>query len=152
MPAYDALMPAIRIIRHTLLDTGEAWRRLTDWERHAAAVPLTRAIIETPPPTHTGTRFTMRTGVGSITFDDPMEVTLWQPPHTGSAGLVRLVKHGRVVRGRAEIELRPSPAGGCEAEWREDLRVRGLGRPFDPLVTAAARLFFTRALDRLLRP
>lgn len=152
MPAYDALMPAIRIIRHTLLDPGEAWRRLTDWERHGAAVPLTRAIIETPPPTHTGTRFTMRTGVGRITFDDPMEVTLWQPPRDDSAGLVRLVKHGRVVRGRAEIELRPSPRGGCEAEWREELRVRGLGRPFDPLVAAAARLFFARALDRLLRP
>ncbi|MFE9559586.1 SRPBCC family protein [Streptomyces sp. NPDC006487] len=145
-------MPAIRIIHHTLLDTGEAWRRLTDWERHASAVPLTRAIIETPPPTHTGTRFTMRTGVGSITFDDPMEVTLWQPPHAGSAGLVRLVKHGRVVRGRAEIEIRPAPAGGCEAEWREELHVRGLGRPFDPLVAAAARLFFTRALEALLRP
>ncbi|MET9855955.1 SRPBCC family protein [Streptomyces sp. NPDC006450] len=145
-------MPAIRIIRRTLLDTGEAWRRLTDWELHAAAVPLTRAIIETPPPTHTGTRFTMRTGVGSITFDDPMEVTLWQPPRGASAGLVRLVKHGRVVRGEAEIELRPSPAGGCEAEWREELRVRGLGRPFDPLVTAAARLLFTRALEALLRP
>lgn len=152
MPAYDALMPAIRIIHRTLLDTGEAWTRLTDWERHAAAVPLTRAIIETPPPTHNGTRFTMRTGVGSITFDDPMEVTLWRPPQDGSAGLVRLVKHGRVVRGRAEIELRPSPAGGCEAEWREELRVRGLGRPFDPLVAAAARLCFSRALKALLRP
>ncbi|MFD5148093.1 SRPBCC family protein [Streptomyces sp. NPDC058401] len=145
-------MPAIRIIRHTLLGPEEAWSRLTDWERHGAAVPLTRAIIETPPPTHTGTRFTMRTGVGSITLDDPMEVTLWRPPREGSAGLVRLVKHGRVVRGRAEIELRPAPRGGCEAEWREELSVRGLGRPFDPVVAAAARLFFSRALDRLLRP
>ncbi|MFE4632097.1 SRPBCC family protein [Streptomyces sp. NPDC056773] len=144
-------MPAIRIIRHTLLEPAEAWRRLTDWERHASVVPLTRAIIETPPPTHTGTRFTMRTGVGRITFDDPMEVVRWQPPGEGSAGLVGLVKHGRAVRGRAEIELRPAPGGGCEAEWREELRVRGLGRPFDPLVAAAARLLFARALDALLR-
>ncbi|MCY0926314.1 SRPBCC family protein [Streptomyces sp. H27-H1] len=145
-------MPAIRIIRRTVLAPEEAWRRLTDWERHGAVVPLTRAIIETPPPTHTGTRFTMRTGVGRITFDDPMEVTFWQPPRDGSAGLVRLVKHGRAVRGRAELELRPSPAGGCEAQWREELHVRGLGRPFDPLVATAARLLFTRALEALLRP
>ncbi|MGW6709784.1 hypothetical protein ACWGDE_33530 [Streptomyces sp. NPDC054956] len=90
--------------------------------------------------------------MGSITFDDPMEVTVWRPPRGTSPGLVRLVKHGRAVLGWAEIEIRPSPAGGCEVEWREELRLRGLGRPFDPLVAAAARVLFGRALDRLLRP
>lgn len=152
MPDYDALMPAIRIIRRTRFAPSRAWLRLTDWERHGAQVPLTRAIIETPPPTHTGSRFTMRTGVGRITFDDPMEVTRWQPPGETSPGLVELVKHGRVITGRAEIEVRPSPHGGCEVEWREELRVRGLGRPFDSLVAAAARFVFARALDGLLRP
>lgn len=53
---------------------------LTDWERHGAQVPLTRTIIETPPPTHVGTIFTARTGVSRITFDDRMEVVVWRPP------------------------------------------------------------------------
>lgn len=151
MPDYHALMPAIRIIRRTRLAPSEAWWRLTDWERHAEQVPLTRMIIETAPPTHVGTRFTARTGVAGITFDDPMEVTVWRPPGDTSAGLVRLVKHGCAVRGWAEIEVRPVP-GGSEAEWREDLSLRGLPRLCDPLTAAAARFLFGRAMARLLRP
>lgn len=110
---------------------------LTDWERHGAQVPLTRTIIETPPPTHVGTIFTARTGVSRITFDDRMEVVVWRPPAEGSPGLVRLEKRGRTVTGWAEIEIRPLAAGGAEIHWREDLRVRGLPRALDPLVAAA---------------
>ncbi|MFB6811804.1 SRPBCC family protein [Streptomyces sp. NPDC056387] len=144
-------MPGIRIIHRTSLPPAEAWRRVTDWERHGAQVPLTRTIIGTEPPTRVGTRFTARTGVGSITFDDPMEVALWQPPADASPGLVRLEKRGRAVTGWAEIGVRPGPAGGSVVEWREELHVRGLGRRFDPLVAAAGRLLFSRALARLLR-
>ncbi|MET9607518.1 SRPBCC family protein [Streptomyces sp. NPDC006512] len=149
-------MPAIRIIRRSPLPPAEVWRRLTDWERHGAQVPLTRTIIETEPPTHVGTRFTARTGVGRVTFDDTMEVVLWQPPAAPpaapSAGLVRLEKRGRAVTGRAEIEVRPLPSGGTEVHWREDLRPRGVPRLLDPLTAAAGRLLFTRALTRLLAP
>ncbi|RSS89157.1 SRPBCC family protein [Streptomyces sp. WAC05292] len=144
-------MPGIRIVHRTRLPPGEAWRRLTDWERHGTQVPLTRTTVETPPPTGVGTRFTARTGVGRLTFDDPMEVVSWRPPSDGREGTVRLVKRGRVVLGWAEIEVRPMEGGGAEVLWREDLRVRGFGRPFDPLVAAAGRLLFGRALVRLLR-
>ncbi|MCY0917141.1 SRPBCC family protein [Streptomyces sp. H27-G5] len=143
-------MPAIRIVRTTTLQPAEAWLRLTDWERHGAQVPFTRTTVETGPPTHVGTLFTARTGVGRLTFDDPMEVTLWTPPAGAAAGLVRLVKHGRVVRGWAEIEVRPHFPSGAQVHWREELSLRGLGRPFDPLVAAAGRFLFGRALDRLL--
>ncbi|OKK17777.1 Immediate-early protein 2 [Streptomyces sp. CB00455] len=143
-------MPAIRIIRRTQLPPAEAWRRLTDWERHGAQVPFTRTIVGTAPPTDVGTLFTARTGVGGITFDDPMEVVHWQPPDGSSAGLVKLVKRGRVVRGGAEIEVRPVAAGGAEVHWIEDLSLRGLPRALDPLVAWAGRLVFSRALHRLL--
>ncbi|GLX16464.1 hypothetical protein Slala02_09040 [Streptomyces lavendulae subsp. lavendulae] len=147
MPAYHALMPVIRIIRRTPLPPAEVWGRLTDWERHGEQVPLTRTIIETEPPTRAGTRFTARTGVGSITFDDTMEVVVWEPPR-----LVRLEKRGRTVTGWAEIELRPAPGGGTEVHWREDLRLRPLPRLLDPLVARAGHHLFARALVRLLRP
>lgn len=150
MPAYHALMPAIRIVHRTHLPAAEAWLRLTDWERHGAQVPLTRTIIETPPPTRVGTIFTARTGVGRITFEDPMEVTVWRPPTADAAGLVRLEKLGRAVTGWAEIEIRPRGTAGAEIHWREDLRLRGLPRALDPVVTAAARLLFGRALAHLL--
>ncbi|MEV7445869.1 SRPBCC family protein [Streptomyces sp. NPDC091204] len=144
-------MPGIRIVHRTSRPPDETWLRLTDWERHGAQVPLTRTIIFTAPPTRVGTIFTARTGVGRITFDDPMEVVVWQPPAGGSPGLVRLEKRGRSVTGWAEIEIRPLASGGTEVHWREDLRVRGLPRALDPVVAAAGRLLFGRALARLLR-
>lgn len=151
MPDYHALMPPIRIVHRTRLPAGEAWLRLTDWARHGAQVPFTRTTVETAPPTRVGTRFTARTGVWRVAFDDPMEVTVWRPPATGSAGLVRLDKRGRVVLSWAEIEVRPLEPAGAEVHWREDLRVRGLGRFFDPVVALAGRIMFGRALARLLR-
>ncbi|MFD9410552.1 SRPBCC family protein [Streptomyces sp. NPDC059989] len=145
-------MPAIRIVHRTRLPAPEAWLRLTDWERHGAQVPLTRTIIATPPPTGVGTIFTARTGVGRITFDDPMEVTVWRPPAPDTPGLVRLEKRGRAVTGWAEIEIRPLAADGSEVHWREDLRLRGLPRALDPAVAAAGRFLFGRAVARLLAP
>ncbi|MFD3544535.1 SRPBCC family protein [Streptomyces sp. NPDC058655] len=144
-------MPGIRIIHHTVLPPSETWRRLTDWERHGAQVPFTRTTVETPPPTRVGTVFTARTGVGRVTFDDRMEVTLWRPPAGAAPGLVRLEKRGRAVTGVAEIEVRPLPGGGAEVHWREELRLRGLPRALGPLVDAAGRLVFSRALHRMLR-
>ncbi|MEU9237006.1 SRPBCC family protein [Streptomyces subrutilus] len=144
-------MPGIRIIHRTPLEPAVSWSRLTDWERHGERVPLTRTIIETAPPTRVGTVFTARTGVGRITFDDPMEVVAWRPPAAGRGGFVRLVKRGRTVTGWAEIEIRPLAAGGSEIHWREDLRVRGLPRVLDPAVALAGRLLFSRALRGLLR-
>ncbi|WP_405532354.1 SRPBCC family protein [Streptomyces avidinii] len=145
-------MPAIRIVHRTSFPPVEAWPMLTDWERHGAQVPLTRTIIETAPPTHVGTIFTARTGVSRITFDDRMEVVVWRPPTEGLPGLVRLEKRGRSVTGWAEIEIRTLAAGGSEIHWREDLRLRGLPRALDPVVAAAGRFLFGRALARLLRP
>src|SRR5258708_29242872 len=57
----------------TLFRSEESWRRLTDWPRHAAVVPLTRVTVRTPPPTGEGTVFVARSGVGPLVFDDPME-------------------------------------------------------------------------------
>ncbi|MFG2620834.1 SRPBCC family protein [Streptomyces sp. NPDC048507] len=139
-------MPVIRIIRRSPLPPAEAWRRVTDWERHGAQVPLTRTIIETPPPTASGTRFTARTGVGRITFDDPMEIVRWDPPR-----LVRLEKRGRIVTGWAEIEIRAAADGGSEVHWREELRLSALPRFLDPLTARAGRVLFGHALTRLLR-
>ncbi|WP_030852884.1 hypothetical protein [Streptomyces sp. NRRL F-4474] len=143
-------MPVFRIIHRTSAPVAEAWSRLTDWQRHGAQVPLTRTIIETAPPTRAGTIFTARTGVGRITFDDRMEVVVWRPPAADSAGLVRLEKRGRAVTGWAEIEIRPLAEGGAEIHWREEVRLRGLPRALDPVVAAAGRLLFGRAIARLL--
>ncbi|MCP3820039.1 SRPBCC family protein [Streptomyces sp. A3M-1-3] len=142
-------MSVIRIVRHTRMSPDEVWRRLTDWERHAGHVPLTRTVVLTPPPTHVGTRFTARTGLGRAGVDDPMEVVRWEPPTSARPGRCRLEKRGRVVLGWVEIEVRPAGAG-TRILWLEDLRVRGLPRILDPLTVSAGRLLFGRALTGLL--
>ncbi|GAA3368764.1 SRPBCC family protein [Streptomyces sannanensis] len=130
------------IERHTPLPAGEAWRRLTDWERHAASVPLTRITV-------TATGFVARTGLGRAGFDDPMEVVHWEPPEAGRAGRCRLEKRGSVVTGWAELEVAPA-GGGSVVTWREELCLRGLPRLLDPLLAPAGRRVFGRAMRSVL--
>lgn len=54
------------------------------------------------------------------------------------------------MTGWAEIEIRPSPAGGSEIHWREELRLRHLPRLLDPVVAQAGRRLFGRAMRGLL--
>ncbi|MEU3524001.1 SRPBCC family protein [Streptomyces sp. NPDC038707] len=142
-------MPPFSLTRTVPLPPHEAWRRLTEWPRHADAVPLTRIRVLTPAPTRAGTRFVARSRLGPFTVDDVMEITVWQPPAGEEAGVCRLEKRGRVILGWAEIEVRPAP-GGSRTVWREDLRVRFLPRVFDGVLERAARRMFGRAADRLL--
>lgn len=144
-------MTLFRIERTTASAPGEAWRRLTDWPAHGARVPFTRTRVLTPGGTKVGTRFTARTGIGRAGFDDPMEVVRWEPPAAGRPGVCRLEKHGRTVLGWAVIEVREAPGGGSVVVWTEELRLRGLPRAADPLLNAAGRLLFGRAMDGLLR-
>ncbi|MER5750713.1 SRPBCC family protein [Streptomyces sp. NPDC002088] len=144
-------MVNFQLERTVPLPLDEAWRRLTEWPRHGDVVPLTRVTVVTPPPTHEGTLIVARSGIGPLSFDDRMEVTVWQPPYEDEPGLCRLEKRGRVVLGWAEIEVRPGPGGRARVIWREELRVRLLPSLFDPLLRVAARSVFGRAVNRLLR-
>ncbi|MFF8814822.1 SRPBCC family protein [Streptomyces pactum] len=142
-------MALIAFRRRSPLPPAEAWRRVTDWPRHSAHVPLTRLSTEPPGPTRTGTVVLARTGRGRLGFDDPMEVVRWEPPGPDGTGRCRLVKRGRVVVGWAEIEVRPDGAGSV-VSWREEARVRLLPRLFDPPTAWAGRRIFGRVVDTLL--
>ncbi|MFJ4282317.1 SRPBCC family protein [Streptomyces massasporeus] len=133
------------------LPLDEAWRRITRWPGHGEAVPLTVVGVEPPGPTREGSRVVARSGVGPLVFDDPMEVTVWQPPEDGTPGMCRLEKRGRVVLGWAELEVRPGPGGRTRVIWREEIRIRFLPPLFDGLVRSSSRYVFGRALNRLLR-
>jgi hypothetical protein len=137
--------------RASPLPVDQSWRRLTNWPRHADVVPLTRVTVLTPPPTHVGTVFVARSGVGPVAFDDPMEVVVWQPPVGGGPGVCRLIKRGTFVTGWAEIEVHPSGDGGSRVVWREELRVRWLSAFFDRPLAWTGRRMFGRAAEGLLR-
>ncbi|MEV0241147.1 SRPBCC family protein [Streptomyces sp. NPDC050674] len=144
-------MANIQLERTAPLPLDEAWRRITRWPRHGGAVPLTVVRVEPPGPTREGTLVVARSGAGPLFFDDPMEVTVWQPPEGGAAGVCRLEKRGRVVLGWAELEVRPGPGGRARVIWREEIRVRFLPSLFDGVVRRSSRYVFGRALNRLLR-
>ncbi|MFJ7175101.1 SRPBCC family protein [Streptomyces massasporeus] len=133
------------------LPLDEAWRRITRWPRHGDAVPLTVVEVVPPGPTREGSRVVARSGAGPLVLYDPMEVTVWQPPQDGAAGVCRLEKRGRVVLGWAELEVRPGPGGRTRVIWREEIRIRFLPSLFDGLVQRSSRYVFGRALNRLLR-
>ncbi|MDR6977795.1 hypothetical protein J2X68_004519 [Streptomyces sp. 3330] len=144
-------MAFFQLERTVPLSLDDAWRRLTEWPRHGDVVPLTRVTVLTPAPTRAGTVFEARSGLGPLSFADRMEVTEWQPPSDGEPGRCRLEKRGRVVLGWAEIEVRPGPGGRARVLWREEVRVRFLPSLVDPLLGAAGRSVFGRAVNRLLR-
>ncbi|MFE8011623.1 SRPBCC family protein [Streptomyces antibioticus] len=144
-------MVTFQLERTVPLPLEEAWRRLTEWHRHGDVVPLTRITVVTPPPTREGTVFVARTGVGPLAVDDRMEVTVWCPPEGDEPGLCRLEKRGRIVRGWAEIEVRPGPGGRARVIWREELRVRPLPSAADPLLGSFSRRMYGQAVNRLLR-
>ncbi|MFE5486072.1 SRPBCC family protein [Streptomyces sp. NPDC056527] len=143
-------MSLFRVERASALSAEEAWRRLTDFRAHGRLVPLTRTRLLSPGATGVGTRFVARTGVGRLAFDDPMEVVRWEPPAVGRPGRCRLEKRGRVVLGRAEIEVHGTAGGGSRAVWVEELRVRGVPGFLDPVLALAGRRLFGRAMDGLL--
>ncbi|PPS84086.1 Immediate-early protein 2 [Streptomyces sp. MH60] len=144
-------MAVFSLERTVPLAPAEAWRRLTRWERHGDTVPLTRVTAGPPGPTRRGTLVVARTGAGPLAFDDPMEVSVWQPPRGDTPGRCRLVKRGRVVRGWAEIEVAAEPGGRARVGWREELDVRFLLPLLDGLLGRAGRHVFGRTVDHLLR-
>ncbi|WP_299541566.1 SRPBCC family protein [uncultured Streptomyces sp.] len=145
-------MAVFRIERFTPLPPAEAWRRVTDWERHGAFVPLTSVTVSPGPPVGPGSIVVARTGMGPLGFDDPMEVVRWTPPEAGRAGLCLLEKRGGTVLGRASIDVVPT-GSGSHVVWVEELgvrRLRRLARWTDPLIAASGRRVFGRVLDGLL--
>lgn len=138
------------LVQHrSRLPVGEAWRRLTDWERHGAHVPLTRILVTTPQPTGVGTRFVARTRLGPVAVDDVMEVVRWQPPSDGAPGLCRLQKRGSAVTGWAELEVGAHDTGSWVV-WREALHVTGLPRWCDTLTNRLGHRVFGRVVRGLL--
>ena len=130
---------------------GRTWAALVDWPAHGRWVPLTTVRVLTPTGEGVGARFVGRTGLGPLGFDDPMEITEWEPPADGRPGRCRVVKQGRVVLGSAWFEVRDLPGGRSEVAWTEDVELFGAGltRPLRRLVEIGGRLAFTRTLRQM---
>ena len=130
-------MAHIVIVREVSLEPDEAWRRLIDWPKHGEYVPLT-SITLTPRG------FDAFTGIGRVGFHDPMDVVESREP-----SYCRLEKRGRVVKGWAELSVKPL-GDGSRVTWREEIRLTGVPRVFDGLIRASSTRLFSRVVDGLL--
>lgn len=132
------------------IPASEAWERLVDWPRHSGWIPLTKVWI-TKETGGVGTRFVGRTGIGRLAFDDPMEVTHFEPPQGSAAGYCEVVKQGWLVSGTAGFTVFPQ-GSGCEVVWFEEIEIRPrwLFRLFSPLVIPVGAGQFRGVLTRAL--
>lgn len=141
-------MSGFEVVRRSRLSATDAWQRVTDWDRHAEFVPLTRIKVDRDPVTgHVS--FVARTAIGPVGFDDVMAVTYSRPPNGTKPGLARIVKQGRVVLGWAVLTVTPFESGS-EVRWHEVARLRGTRGPIAAVVDKVVAGGFGRLLDGLL--
>jgi hypothetical protein len=126
----------------------QTWRAATDWARQGEWIPLTRVRVTAGDGDRVGDRVVARTAVGPVGFDDPMEITAWQPPHR-----CEVVHHGRVVRGTGVFTVAPSTVGGSRFVWTErlDLPLGRVGTAGFALVRPLAVMSLRAALRRFAR-
>jgi hypothetical protein len=137
------------VIRHTHLEPAETWARLTDWERHGEFIPFTRVALTGIIRDAVGAAFVARTSYGPFHIDDPMDITVWQPPLWEQPGVCEIAKRGRVVTGWAILTVTKSEEGSM-VHWEEEARFRYGGPLLDLPNRVAGRRIFGRLVDGLL--
>lgn len=126
------------------------WGLVTDWSRHGDWIPLTTMTVERDTG-GVGTRFTGRSGVGRLAFDDPMEITSWEPPTPTRAGTAAIDHRGSLVLGHAEVQVVPLPGDRCRLRWTEDISLvsRKLSRAITLPIAVGGRLAFGSTLKKV---
>lgn len=162
-------MIRIRATEEMPASASRVWGLLTDWESHSRWIPATEVRVLSGDG-GLGTRFvgrssaalavpglgTASTGrlaplagaLGRVGFDDPMTVTVFDPPHEGHAGRCEIEKTGSVVLGTAGFTVAPTGADSCTVTWWEDVEVAPtrLTRWADPVTERVAAYGFARVL------
>ncbi len=135
----------------TSASVADTWALVTDWPAQSRWIAFTKVTIDREA-NGVGTRFTGRTQVGPIWFDDPMEVMIWEPPTEGKRGYCKVRKFGPWLLGTAEIVVEPA---GNEPDrttvtWKEAVTLRGVPAIFNPLVRAMGGILFRMTMRRAI--
>ena len=121
-------MGTFEVQREVAAPAPVVWATLVDWPNHGRWVPLTRVWVTSPSGDGVGAFFVGRTGLGPLSFDDPMVVTGWQPPDGEKAGRCDIRKTGRVVLGTAGFTVTPLGPQRCRVAWTETIEIVGVRR------------------------
>jgi hypothetical protein len=113
---------------------------VTDWDEQQVWMTGTAVRVTDGDGRSRGSRLVARTALGPVGFDDPMEITGWDPPRR-----VQVHHLGRFVRGDGAFEVEALPDGRSRFHWVEWLdlplgRVGQLGFPLaKPLLATGLR-------------
>lgn len=132
------------LTRESRLPAEDLWARVAALADHSATVPFTTTRASGGDP-GVGWRFTVRTALGRLRFDDPMVVEAWDPPRRW-----RIRKTG-LLHGWVEAVVTPC-AAGSRLDWTEELWLGGalVRRMTLPVGDIAGRVVFARVVDRLV--
>lgn len=126
-------------------------RRVLDLRGHSRVIPFTTvAPALAADQLEAGTRFSARTALGPLGFDDPMRVeaiSLGEGTQTASA---RIVKEGRVIRGSILLLVTAEP-GGAHVSWRQEVRLPWLPGLLQRPAALVIGLGYRRVIRRLLQ-
>jgi len=145
------------VVQEVRAPATDTWTALVDWPRHGQWAPLTTVRTVTARPDGVGAQFVARTGVGPLSFDDPMTVVVWEPPGGDAPGdrpgRCEVTKTGRVVRGRAWFTVAPAPGARSRVVWAEDVTVtpHRVTRFAGPLLSLSGRVGFAATLRAFAR-
>ncbi len=144
-------MGTFTVQRTVAAPAADVWALLMHWPNHGRWVPLTRVRTTSASAAGVGATFVGRSGLGPLSFDDPMMVTAWQPPGQSpgqSPGRCEIHKTGRVVLGDAWFTVTPLDSARCTVQWSETIQVAALRRlPLVGRVTdLVGRLTFAAAV------
>ncbi len=150
-------MSAVQIERTVPTPVDRVWATLTDFAAYGDWIPLTVMRVDTPPK-RVGWGFAGKTGLGPVGFLDSMLVTRWRPPVDGGVGRFAVLKTGRVLRGWADVTVKPLTGSGggstslTRVIWREEIvpRPQLVGRMLAPLTDPVTHRLFAAALDKML--
>lgn len=136
-------MGTFTVQRAVAAPAADVWALLVHWPNHGRWVPLTRVRTTSASAAGVGATFVGRSGLGPLGFDDPMVVTVWQPP-----GRCEIHKTGRVVLGDAWFTVTALDPARCTVQWSETIQVAALRRlPLVGRVTdLVGRLTFAAAV------
>lgn len=114
-------MSDVVVSRESTAPVARLWQVATDWVGHGRFFPFTTVLVgaaESGADTGVGLRLHAATRFGPVCLHDPMIVTRWEPP--GERGVCELRKTGRVLGGRALLEVEPAGTGS-RLRWTTDV-------------------------------
>lgn len=120
------------------------WARLWDLDRHSASIPLTAVTSANGDPLRLDARFTGRTALGRLGFDDVMVVRAWDPPRHAV-----VEKVGRWLTGRVTVDL-VSDGDGTVVVWQQSFGARWVPGRLAALAAPLVRRGYAASLRRIL--